>query len=72
MGVNLNNLELSATDLTDFKILSKGTLYNKRFKTAYLQQEVNGIPVAGTSATILIKDGKILKFRHVFVSRLSN
>jgi extracellular elastinolytic metalloproteinase len=72
MGANLNNLELSLTDLTDFKILSEGTLSNKEFKTAYLQQEINKIPVAGTSATVLIKEGQILKFNHAFVPNIRN
>ena len=72
ISANLSDLQLSPTDLTDFKILSEGTLSNKDFKTAYLQQEINGIPVAGTSATVLIKDGQVLQFNHVFVSNIRN
>jgi hypothetical protein len=72
MGAHLNNLELSLTDATDFKILSEGTLSNKDFKTTYLQQEINGIPVSGTSATVLSKNGQILKFSHVFTSNIRN
>jgi Zn-dependent metalloprotease len=67
-GANLTNLELSLTDITNFKILSDATLFDKEFKTAHLQQKFNGIPVSGTSATVLIKEREILKFNHVFVA----
>ncbi|ARV06397.1 hypothetical protein BTO04_06630 [Polaribacter sp. SA4-10] len=68
ISTNLSDLQLSSTDLTDFKILSVGTLSNKEYKVAYLQQEVYGIPVAKTHATVLLKDDQIIKFNHVFVS----
>jgi extracellular elastinolytic metalloproteinase len=70
MGANLTTLELSITDVTDFNILSEGTLSNKDFKTVYLQQEINGIPVYGTNATVLIKNEQIVKFNHAFISNI--
>ena len=76
ISTNLSDLQLSPTDLTDFKILSIGTLSNKEYKVAYLQQEVYGIPVAKTHATVLLKDDQIIKFNMfllpIFVLKLRN
>ena len=71
MGANVNDLELSLSDINDFKILSEGTLSNKDFKTAYLQQTISGIPVSGTNATVLLKDGQIVTFKHSFIPNIS-
>jgi extracellular elastinolytic metalloproteinase len=70
MGANLNNLELALSDITDFNILSEGTLSNKEFKTVYLQQEISGIPVSGTNATVLLKNGQIVTFKHSFIPNI--
>jgi hypothetical protein len=70
MATNLDALDLALTDVSDFKILSEGTLSNKEFKTSYLQQEIQGIPVAGTHATVLMKKGQVIKFNHVFTPNI--
>ncbi|WP_412561582.1 T9SS-dependent M36 family metallopeptidase [Winogradskyella sp. MIT101101] len=67
MQENLEELKLTQNDVSNFRILSSSTLSNKYFGIYYLQQEVNGIPIADKVATVLIKDDEILRLKHHFI-----
>ncbi|RTY86566.1 T9SS-dependent M36 family metallopeptidase [Flavobacterium sp. RSP15] len=69
--VNFASLNLSASDANQFTITSYGTLKNKEYLVAYLQQEVGGIKIANTSATVLLKNNVVTSFTHMFVKNIS-
>jgi extracellular elastinolytic metalloproteinase len=68
---NLASLNLSVTDANQFTITSYGTLKNKEYLIAYLQQEIGGVKIANTSATVLLKNNLVTSFTHTFVKNIS-
>jgi extracellular elastinolytic metalloproteinase len=69
--VNATSLNLSVTDANQFSVSSYGTLKNPEYLIAYLQQEVGGIKVDNTSATVLLKNNLVTSFKHTFVKNIS-
>ncbi|RTY80575.1 T9SS type A sorting domain-containing protein [Flavobacterium sp. LS1P28] len=68
--VNFASLNLSATDANQFTITSYGTLKNSDYLIAYLQQEVGGVKIANTAATVLLKNNVVTSFKHTFVKNI--
>jgi extracellular elastinolytic metalloproteinase len=68
--VNSASLNLSVTDANQFTVTSYGTLKNPDYSIAYLQQEVGGIKIANTSATVLLKNNVVTSFKHAFINNI--
>ena len=71
MDVNASKIGLNPAEV-DFTITSATTLNNKDVKVVYLQQEIAGVMIASTSATVLIKDGEVVHFNHSFIPEVAN
>jgi hypothetical protein len=53
-----------------FHTNSIGNLSNKNYNVAYLQQTFNGIKVSNANATVVLKDNKVISFKHTFINNL--
>ena len=71
LAKNAPSLGLNSSDVSEFTITSATTLSNKEVKVVYLLQRINNVNVSGASATVVIKNGEVLSFKHGFVSDLS-
>ena len=67
---NFTSLNLSVTDANQFTITSYGTLKNPDFLIAYLQQEVGGVKIANTAATVVFKKNVVTSFKHTFIKNI--
>ena len=72
MSDHLATLNLSITDADHFTVTSYGTLSNPEFQIAYLQQEINGVKIANTAATVVLKNNVVTSFNHTFIKNIFN
>ncbi|MDN3690950.1 M36 family metallopeptidase [Chryseobacterium tructae] len=56
-------------ELKSFKIINIDPSTSLRGDVVGIQQTVNGIPVFGSSANVLIRDGKVLSFADTFIKK---
>jgi extracellular elastinolytic metalloproteinase len=68
---NFASLNLSPTDASQFTVTSYGTLKNPDYSIAYLQQEVAGVKIANTSATVVLKNDVVSSFKHAFIKDIA-
>jgi extracellular elastinolytic metalloproteinase len=69
--VNATSLNLSIIDANQFTITSTGTLKNPDYSIAYLQQEVGGVKIANTAATVLLNNNVVTSFKHTFIKNIA-
>lgn len=55
------------SDLKTFKIVNIDHSESLKGDVVGIQQTINGIPIFGSSANVLIKDGKVLNFADTFI-----
>ncbi len=66
------SFQKSNTDLKDFKIINIDPSTSLKGDIVGIQQTIGGIPVFGSSANVLIRDGKVLSFADTFVKTYPN
>ncbi|EAP87535.1 T9SS-dependent M36 family metallopeptidase [Croceibacter atlanticus] len=68
--ISAHKKDLKLSGAITFHTNSIGNLSNKNYNVAYLQQTFNGIKVSNANATVVLKDNKVISFKHTFINNL--